>query len=75
MIHEICFCIPQLRFLHSLKYVVRILQTFTLHAQKYIVYAERNSFKPLMVDELGSEVSTNLLDSVLDIAGGVCTVV
>ena len=56
-------------------YVVRILQTFTLDAQKYVMFAEHNPLKPLMDDELRSEVCTNLLHSVLDIAGGVYTVV
>ena len=68
-------CIPQQRFLHSLEYLVWILQTFTLYAQKYIVYADRHSFKLLMIDELGSEVSANLLYSVLNNAGEVCGVV
>ena len=55
--------------------VVRILHTFSLHADMYIVFAEVQSFNLLMVDELGYKLSINLLVSVLGSAGEVCSVV
>ena len=55
--------------------VNRFLHTFNPLAQNYIIYAECHSFKLLMADELGSEVSINLLDSVLGCYGGACSVV
>ena len=51
---------------------VRILQSFSLFVHKHIVYAECHSLKLLMPNELGGEVSINLIVSVLDSAGGQC---
>ena len=58
-----------------MEYAVRVLQTFTLLVQKHIAYAECHSVELFMVRELCNEVSINLLDSVLDNAGEVSSVV
>ena len=60
----------QRRYKHSLMFVFRIVHA---HAQKYMVYTQCHSFKLLMVNKPGIEVSINPLDSVLSNAGGVCS--
>ena len=55
--------------------VIQILQALSLYARKYIVYEKFITLKLLKIDELGSDVIINMLDSVLNSAGGVCTIV
>ena len=68
-------CFQSVTKIFAVNEVVQILQTFSLHARNYLVNAERYLFKLLMENELGSEVSINLLVSVLGSAGEMCSVV
>ena len=72
---KIMFAFRNKIIFHLLQYVLRVLQTFTLDTQKYIAYAECHLIKLHMIHELGSEVSINLLDSVLDNVKEVCSFV
>ena len=68
-----CICIQQQRLLHSWKNS-EIEKLLSLHTHKYIVYAVGRSIRNRMADVLRCNVSINMLDSVLDTAGEVCSV-
>ena len=62
--------LPKKSVRHSATKILALIEKCSLNianfyfaSPKIIVYAERHSFKLLMVVENGSEVSTNLLDS------------
>ena len=53
---------------------VETCKLLSLHTHKYIVYAVGRSIRNRMADVLRCNVSINMLDSVLDTAGEVCSV-